>query len=201
MSKPPVTDAQVWSAIQADDPRALRQLFDRYWLMLYKTAYKYTHDEEVSKEIVHDIFLNIWNRRHALQIESFPQYLLTAIRYQYYNRKRLAVSPITLVDDYSKLEGISSVNEVELKQNESDLMALLRSHLSALPKRCQEIFLLSRREHLSNDEIAHQLNISKRTVENQITAALKYLRSAMKNDVILYVAVCLTELGIGSLLK
>lgn len=201
MSKSPVTDAQVWSAIQADDPRALRQLFDRYWLRLYKTAYKYTHDEEVSKEIVHDIFLNIWNRRHALQIESFPQYLLTAIRYQYYNRKRLAVSPITLVDDYSKLEGISSVNEVELKQNESDLMTLLRSHLSALPKRCQEIFLLSRREHLSNDEIAHQLNISKRTVENQITAALKYLRSAMKNDVILYVAVCLTELQIGSLLK
>lgn len=200
MSKLPTTDAQLWSAIQADDAGALRQLFDRYWLRLYKTAYKYTLDEEVSKEIVHDIFLNIWNRRNALQIESFPHFLLTAIRYQYYNRKRLATAPVTLIDDYSKLDHISAVNEGEQKRNESDLMAQLKSHLGALPKRCQEIFLLSRKEHLSNDEIANLLHISKRTVENQITHALKYLRSAMKDDVTLYIVVCLTEFQLHGLL-
>jgi len=178
-----LSDAELWTAIRMDNAHALNLLFDRYWARLFKTAYNLTHDAEVSKEIVHDVFINIWKRRNLLHISSFPHFLLTAIRYQYYNRMRAAKSPIVWVPDYEYHDTVTLRNEAEIRQDESEFILTLKQYLIPLPKRCQEIFLLSRNDHLTNEEIADQLNISKRTVENQITYALKYLRSVIKNTV------------------
>jgi RNA polymerase sigma-70 factor (family 1) len=189
-----LSDAELWTAIRMDNAHALNLLFDRYWARLYKTAYNLTHDTEVSKEIVHDVFLNIWKRRNLLHINSFPHFLLTAIRYQYYNRMRAAQSPIVWVPDYAYHDTVTLRNEAEIRQEEMELTLALKQYLIPLPKRCQEIFLLSRNDHLTNEEIADQLHISKRTVENQITYALKYLRSTLKNTVPAYLAVLIHEL-------
>jgi RNA polymerase sigma factor (sigma-70 family) len=183
-----ITDTELWSSIQSGDPRALQSLLDRYWVRLYKTALKLTRDPEVSKEIVHDVFLNIWERRNKLKIESFPNFMLTAIRYQYYNRTRLAKAPVTLVDNYDKFNNSTIANEGEVRQIELELVNNIRGHILPLPKRCQEIFLMSKTEHLSNSEIADKLQISKRTVENQLSIALQYLRKVLKNNFLLLIA-------------
>ncbi len=180
-----LTDKELWTAIQLNDSRALRLLFERYWVRLYKTAYGLTRDIEVSKEIVHDVFINIWDRRDSLVIDSFPQFLLTAVKYQYYNRCRLARSPIVLVDDYSSVDKNAATNEGESRQIELELVDTLKDNLLPLPKRCREIFLLSRTQYLSNEEIAERLHISKRTVENQISAALHHLKRVLKNELYL----------------
>lgn len=172
---------ELWASIRQDDARAFNLLFDKYWRLLYKTAYSLTRDQEASKEITHDVFLNIWKRRSQLHIDSFPHFLLTAIRYQYYNRMRAAKSPIVLVPDYEKFDRTAYRDEYEGRQAETDLTAAIKEYLTQLPNRCREIFLMSRRDHLSNDEIAHHLNISKRTVENQITYALKLLRQTIRS--------------------
>ena len=95
MHNPLVSDSELWLAVRNDDEHAFSVLFDRYWVRLHKTAFRYLKDPENSEEAVHDVFLSIWNRRRELEIESVPNFLLTAIRYQVYNRMRAARPPVT----------------------------------------------------------------------------------------------------------
>lgn len=177
----PDSDINLWNAICNDDEAAFTVLFDRYWELLYGTSYKYTRDHGLSEEIVHDIFLNIWNRRKELVIISFQNFFLNAIRYQIYNRRRAAKLAIAFVadnvlenDTWERNKGESRIQETELNQE-------LYSYLNELPERCREIFLLSRIESLSNQEISFKLGISKRSVENQIALALKHLKICFKH--------------------
>jgi RNA polymerase sigma-70 factor (family 1) len=178
-----ISDTDLWDAIRMDDELAFTALFDRYWVRLYKTAQTYIKDHEVSEEVVHDVFLNIWERRHVLQIDSFANFLLTAVRYQVYNRIRAAKPPIFL--DYANIPELLDSNAGEQHINEQEFQQELNRHLVQLPKRCQEIFYLSRMSQLSNQEIATKLGISKRSVENQLTVALKHLRTFLKHTAIL----------------
>ena len=180
MRNSPINDSELWLAIRNDDEQAFAMLFDRYWVRLYKTALRYLKDRENSEEIVHDVFLNIWDRRHQLEIESIPSYLLTAIRYQVYNRMRAAKPPLTLVLNDLEMDNLLDYNQGDHRIKNQELLRELNHYLEKLPKRCQEIFYMSRMDNLSNQEIAGRLGISKRTVENQITKALKHLRSCLK---------------------
>jgi RNA polymerase sigma-70 factor (ECF subfamily) len=172
-----LTDSILWNAIHNDDQLAFNQLFDKYWVQVYNTGFRYLKDKAASQEIVHDIFLSLWNRRHELQIESFPAFLLTAARYQIHTRKkekRFIVSHV-VPDD------VIAENEADNHIRQSELYNQLQHILLQLPARCQEIFRLSRFEYLSNDEIAKRLGISKRTVENQLTLALRHVRFHLKD--------------------
>lgn len=174
-----LTDAQLWNAVRAGDQQAFNRLFDRYWTGVYKTAYKYLKDKPASQEIVHDIFLSLWSRRQTLEITSFPAFLLTATRFQVYSRKR--APRIVLAGDESLVPDVPGAGEADLRIRESELHAQLQQLLQQLPQRCREIFNMSRFQYLSNDEIARQLGISKRTVENQLTTALAHLRMNLKD--------------------
>jgi RNA polymerase sigma-70 factor (ECF subfamily) len=77
------------------------------------------------------------------------------------------------------------MNDGELNIHYQDLEKSVDKELEELPRRCKEIFTLSRREQLSNDEIAIRLDISKRTVENQLTHALRHLRLSMRHFLII----------------
>lgn len=182
MPKKLLTDAELWDAIVMDDSHAFTMLFERYWSKLYATAYGYLKDAETCEEIVHDIFLTIWDRRKQLQIESFQNYLISSARYIVYKKQRaIKNSPLQLVEAYSEIENPACNNTGDENIVYLELQDELDLYLMKLPKRCREIFTMSRRDHLSNDEIARQLNISKRSVENQITHALKFLRVSMKD--------------------
>jgi RNA polymerase sigma-70 factor (ECF subfamily) len=181
MLKVPLSDAELWNAIRCDDESAFNALFDRYWVRLYKAAVRYLKDHEASEEVVHDVFLNIWQRRYHLEIESIPGFLLTAIRYQVYNRARSAKSPVVLTEVDIAINELLEHNSGENRIKDEELQQELDQYLHQLPKRCQEIFYMSRVNQLTNQEIAGRLGISKRTVENQITAALKHLRVCFKH--------------------
>jgi len=175
-----ISDSELWLAVRNDDEHAFAMLFDRYWVRLYKTALRYLKDRENSEEAVHDVFLNIWSRRCQLEIESVPNFLLSAIRYQVYNRMRASKPPVTLVLNDLEMGYLPDYNQSDHRIKNQELLLELSHYLEKLPKRCQEIFYLSRMDNLSNQEIAGRLGISKRTVENQITMALKHLRSCFR---------------------
>ncbi|UOE47212.1 RNA polymerase sigma-70 factor [Mucilaginibacter sp. SMC90] len=175
-----LTDHELWNAVRQNDELAFTALFDRYWVRLYKLAKSYLKNQEISEELVHDIFLNIWNRRQTLEIDSFQTFMLTAARYQVYNRMRAAKPPRLILGDTHPVNEPFQNNEGEDHLIEQELQLQLQQYLVQLPKRCQEIFYLSRVKNLSNQEIADSFGVSKRTVENQITLALKHLRSCMK---------------------
>ena len=187
MIKPVLSDSELWQAIKLDDKKAFDVLFERYWSAMYTSAYNFLRDSELSAEIVHDIFLNIWQKRKDFQIISLKNYLTSSTRYHVYKcLKERKASAIVYVENYNDEISINQENEGEEKFNSISLESAIQDYLLQLPKRCREIFLLSRMQHMTNDEIAAHFNISKRTVENQITIALKFLRGHLKEIALLF---------------
>lgn len=182
MTKAQPSDSELWKLIQLDNNKAFDLLFNRYWSAVYTTSFTYLKDQEACTELVHDIFLNIWRNRHNLEVTSFKNYLTTASRYQVYKLiKRGKLNPIVLVEEYDALPDSGYVvNQGEEKIRYQEMETSIELVLAKLPKKCKEIFMLSRFDNLSNQEIADKLGISKRTVENQITIALKALRISIK---------------------
>jgi RNA polymerase sigma-70 factor (family 1) len=195
MLKNNLTDSELLEAIITDDEKAFNQLFERYWSKVYTMAFKYVKDQESCLEITHDIFLNIWNKRHELHIKSFKSYVITAASYHGIRKKQtLKAIPINYVENYDYTENTAHLNnqrvavnfgEATFYKNELDLKV---DHLlNDLPKRCREIYTMSRKENLSITEIADRLQISRRTVENQLSSALKHLRTSLKYIALLVV--------------
>ncbi|MGJ1432539.1 RNA polymerase sigma factor [Sphingobacterium spiritivorum] len=180
------TDQELWFSIQTQDCQSsFALLFDRYWSLLFRTAFSYLKDKEQSEEITHDIFFNIWNKRHQLQITSFPAYLHASARYHVYKYIRnKEKSRLQFTDDLSAISHDTNYNIAIDKLESEELDITLRNILSKLPKRCQEIFIMSRFENLKNEEIAEKLQISQRTVENQITIALRHIREHLHKAII-----------------
>ncbi|MBB2147909.1 RNA polymerase sigma factor [Pedobacter gandavensis] len=176
------SDQELWGAIQQDNSKAFDLLFERYWEKIYSTCYGYLKNEEACKEIVHNIFLDIWQKRETLEVISFKHYLTSAARYQVYKViRKEKLNPIQLIEDYSLVPHLDWVrNQGEEKMRDEEIGRNLEEVLNTLPKRCKEVFVLSRMKNFTNDEIACKLGISKRSVENQLTQALKVLRLALK---------------------
>ncbi|WP_022826196.1 RNA polymerase sigma factor [Hymenobacter norwichensis] len=184
----PATDTGLWEAIQRDDVGAFEVLYQRYWQRMFAVAYVQLSSREACEEIVHDIFLRLWTERHRLQIEYFPAYLAAATRYHVGRYQRAArARPLRYADSPETLSSRADYNLGETRLLDLDLEKRLAAALGQLPRRCQQIFLLSRVQQFSNDEISQQLHISRRSVENQLTAALRHLRVLFKSFVFLLI--------------
>jgi RNA polymerase sigma-70 factor (family 1) len=188
-----VTDSELFEAITLDNEKAFNQLFERHWFKVFSVAYRYVKDEESALETTHDIFLNIWEKRHQLHINTFKNYIVTAASYHGIRKRQTAGTTIVqYVEDYNCAENetdLRAQNQGELNINEQEINKTIEILLHNLPKRCREIYCMSRHDNLSVTEIAEQLGISKRTVENQLTTALKHLRTSLKNVIIILIMI------------
>jgi len=183
-----LSDKILLNLMREGDSVSFNTLFDRYWEMLYSTVFSVCSDREVCSEIVHDIFLNLWLKREKLQIESFKAYILASARYHVYRHVKNAKKNSLEYRQDLEYSTYSAMNDGELNIRYQDLEKSVDRELEELPRRCKEIFTLSRREQLSNDEIAARLDISKRTVENQLTHALRHLRLSMRHFLVILFA-------------
>lgn len=181
-------DALLLEAVYNNDEKAFNLLFERHWSKVYTAVFKYVKDREACLDITHDIFLNIWNKRHELNIRSFNSYVITAGSYHGIRKRQcMKASPLMYVEDYEYTEATeyanchrADFNGGEMSIDLCELNLEVDNLLNDLPKRCRQIYTMSRKENLSISEISDQLNISKRTVENQLTNALKHLRTCLK---------------------
>lgn len=175
------SDTDLWLSIRNDDGQAFDVLFKRYWLRLYKIALRQLKNEETSLEIVHDVFVSLWIRRKNLEINSLQNFLLTSIKYQIYKRLKPRKHNIVYMAEVFENNSSTELNLGDLEIQSNELEQKLNSYLNQLPSRCHQIFHLSRIEHISNKEIAERLGITQKSVENQLTTALKHLRHAFKD--------------------
>jgi RNA polymerase sigma-70 factor (family 1) len=177
------SEKELWHAIKMGDQLAFKIVFKRYFPTLLATAKHYLNDESSCENVVQEIFLTIWLKKEHLEINDFKTYLKAATRYQVYKvmRDAKAASHIIFTADELGDGSIHLVNQGEEWFHASALKAQIKAYLLLLPKRCREIYMMSREEELSNREIAEKLQISKRTVENQLTTALHHLRTNIKN--------------------
>lgn len=165
-------DILLLKRIRSGDEIAFKYLFDTYFTSLCRFMYVYINDKPTIEESVLDIFVYVWENRDTLQIQlSFKAYLFQAARNKALNMLRQKKQIISL-DEVDK--DIMDINESSLEEEE--LYHLIQAAISELPEKCREIFLLSRNESLTNKEISEKLNISTKTIEAQITKALKRIK-------------------------
>ena len=188
------TDTALWEAVQQGDTAAFAALYERYWRRLFTAAYARLPDRTDCEDIVHDIFLTLWTERSRLAISNLPAYLAAAVRYQAVRYQQLATTgALRYNESLETLSQGAAFNGGETKLLGLDLEGRLAAALSQLPQRCREIFLLSRVQHYSNDEIATQLRISRRSVENQLTTALRHLRLTLKSLLVIWLIIHATS--------
>jgi RNA polymerase sigma-70 factor (ECF subfamily) len=132
-----------------------------------------------AKEIVQDVFINLWNKRETISSDkSVKSYLFTSVKNRCFNfirdnkKFRSSVLDIDIADYEAPYENDSFSG--------SELQAKIDNAINKLPENCREVFKLSRIEELKYKEIADKLNISVKTVEAQMSKALKVLRVELK---------------------
>ncbi|WP_310588008.1 RNA polymerase sigma-70 factor [Runella sp. SP2] len=174
-----LSDTQILIAIREGDERVFEQVFRKYYGGLCTYGRSILRDEEESEEIVQNVFVGIWEKRAELEItQSLKSYLYRAVHNHCLNRiKHQKVrdehQQYTL---YSQEEAYESVSQTVYK---NELESELAKAIGKLPEQCRVIFKLSRFEELRYQEIADQLGLSVKTVENQIGKALKILRTEL----------------------
>ena len=167
--------------IQQGDRKAFQKLFDLLWKSLYVYAQSVVMDEEVAKDLVQEVWIDYWKRCKSIQNIDIESYLRKAVRYKVYNYlrgRKFNTVQIEVIEDLLTDE-IAIDDPATLQENFFTTQSKLNNVLKSLPQRCREIFCLSREEGMTNTEIAIHYGISKRTVENQITFALKKLREVL----------------------
>ncbi len=166
--------------LRAGRESAFSWLFKEYYRPLTVYAFKYISDMESAREIVQDLFVYLYeNRKTILITGSLKSYLYHSVRNRSLNLVR---KEQTRRKHMAQLQGERhSSDDPESMIRETEMEHQVFLIISALPPQCRRVFLLSREKGLSNGEIAGQLEISKRTVEKQISNALKAIRSGISD--------------------
>lgn len=178
------TDASLWQMVRHHNFRAFDELYQRYWSKLYFSAYKVIKNQQASEDIIQEVFTQLWMKRKETSITSMSSYLYGMVRNQVFNYLRNGNIARGHLD---RIHQVSFVEQTEQTVHFNETQEIYLKSVASLPTRCREVFQLSRNEHLSNKEIAARLNISPKTVEHQISKALKLLRIALNETILLMI--------------
>ncbi len=158
---------------------AYRQLFDQYYQKLVVFAYKYLEDLESARDIVQEFYLYLYESRHSISIQtSLKSYLYSAVK----NRCLNQVKHEQVKEKHrnmSRSEANVSDPDLEEIMDAVELEARVYEIVSKLPEKCRQIYIMSRVDGKRNRDIADELNLSVRTVETQISKALKFLKNSL----------------------
>jgi RNA polymerase sigma-70 factor (ECF subfamily) len=161
--------------LKEGDNLAYTSLVNLYSRRLFAYAVSLSGDYSLAKDIVQEVFLKTFEHRHKLNPDySIDGFLYRSTYNQFINTYHKKKSLLKIHDDYVKY-----LNQIIEDDNDSDFdhrILKITKCIEKLPKKCKEIFLLSKKDGLTNKEISEILNISIKTVESQITIAFKQLR-------------------------
>jgi RNA polymerase sigma-70 factor (ECF subfamily) len=152
--------------------------FKRFYLEFFSRAVDFAayfvRDESAARDVVNDVFLAIWENDQVAFDSSSKSYLFRAVKNRSINYLK---KQGRMVDERSADE--PHVNTTEELQDFQEAAQKVKKAIDQLPSRCRQVFLLKRYSGLSNQEVADLLSISHKTVENQMTRALKHLKNKL----------------------
>ena len=155
-------------------------LFRSQYGAIARYANKIVRNSMVAEEIAQEVFLYIWEKRSQIVITgSLSGYLFSATKNKCINWLKSELPKIQATSDITETDIMEKVSTVD-KDREQEIKNLVSQAVAALPTKCREIFVLSRYGGLTYEEIAEELDLSKKTVENQMGIALRKLRETLK---------------------
>lgn len=190
-------EPDLFSRISDNDEKAFMSFFDSYFFKVYQFIFKFIKEKTESEDLAQIVFIKIWEKRTFLkEVKSVDGYVFTIAH--------------RIVIDHFRLSSTKNNNLItNLNNNETSTSTLtsddlLKSHefekiynnaIDSLPPKRKEIFILSRHFGFSNKQIADRLGISVKTVENQMTSALFYLKNCfIQADFFLFIIFCIIYL-------
>ena len=170
-----LSDQELVVLLKRDSDKAVRAIFEQYYELICLRINRMIKNKVQTEDLAQELFLDLWRKRKTIEIKgSLKAYLSVAARNKTLNwiksNKNYNYNSIDNVDQSTNDQGPQKLMELE------EMKVHIDDAINLLPEKCKIVFILSRFEQLSYKEIAKNLDISPKTVENQISKALKLLR-------------------------
>ncbi|WP_367866050.1 RNA polymerase sigma factor [Pedobacter sp. WC2423] len=173
------TDLDLTGLLKSGDQHAFAEIYNRYKFVLYNHAWNKLKSREEARDLIQEVFSMIWDKREVLQIgQNLSGYLYTCVHNQFINRVVHQTVKNKYIDSIKQYIERGVVYTDHLVR-ENMLKEIIDREIDSLPPRMKEVFILSRRQHLSHKEIAKMMNTTEQTVKKQMVYALKILRKKL----------------------
>ncbi len=182
--EPLLHDQQLLTRMAVDDKAAFSEIYVKYWEELFDAAYKRLKNTNQSEDIVQDLFVKLWIKRVSLKIGNLSAYLHTAVKYAVYNYVQRDLVAESFYEPFETISEFATVHDTSILKEE--IVLLIDSYIKTLPKNRKKVFILYFREEYDIQQIAAEMGISPKTVQNHISIALRGLRSTKISFIILY---------------
>ena len=190
----PVEERQLIIELKDGNHHSFKELYATYAPKLFAFSRKYLQSQEDAEEIVQEVFLRIWEKRQNIdENQSFSSYVIQAAKHRIFNGFRKKVNEQAYLDFLMHADNPSS-KFTEMDVNYREIKMKAEKVIGMMPSKRQEIFRLSRESGLKNREIAEKLQISIKTVENQMGQALKFLKDELSEFKLLILLLLFTQL-------
>ena len=187
------SDNEILQELSKKNQAVFDALYKEYYKKLFILSFKYTRNQELAEEVVHDIFLKIWNQAGSLHVtQSLGSYLSKAVVNASLN---LLKSQKRELGNYTRYE-VEFSNDTD-DNNEAEVLEQkllnIEQAISQLPVQCKKVLLMSKYEKLKQQEISNRLNISIKTVKNHLTYAFKKIRETIGETRIIIMALVIIQ--------
>lgn len=183
------SDTDLLKLFQKGDAIAYREIYDRYWQLLFRFSRKLMQDNSIAEDIVQDIFTVLWVKREQLDL-NMP---LAAYLYKLTRNKILDVIRHSKVESryIEHLQQVIQINNQLPDQLyiERELYDQIEQEIKNLPEKMRIIFEMSRKDFKSNKEIADELGISQQTVKNQVSNAIRTLKGKIGDSINIFLII------------
>jgi RNA polymerase sigma-70 factor, Bacteroides expansion family 1 len=171
-----LSDTELVALLNKSDQLAYTEIFERYKQLLYRHAFRILNDHEVVNDIIQELFLAIWQKRETLVIHSsLTAYLFQSVRNRIFDwiaHQRVESKYLQSIHDFAEKAGFITDETIRARE----LNRIIEKEIASLPPKMRTVFDLSRETDLTYKEIGEQLNISDKTVKQQVYNAVKILR-------------------------
>jgi RNA polymerase sigma factor (sigma-70 family) len=178
-------DLNLWTAFIQGDREAFNKLYEHSIDLLYSFGLKYTNDEDLVKDCIHDLFLDLYKYRKSLSMEvSVKFYLFASLKRKICST--LKKGSLIVASDSANLSFhicFSAEDTLINYEHQKELLSKLQKELNRLPERQKEVLFLRFNSELNYEEIAVLMNISEATCRTLVYRAVKQLRLKMENTV------------------
>jgi RNA polymerase sigma-70 factor (family 1) len=175
-----LSDVELLNLLRESDHAAYTEIYNRYFYLMYTHAYKKLRDEEQAKDVIQDLFANLWFKREfELKTNRLGGYLYTSVRnkvFDLFAREQVKEKYLDSMESYFALNKSISA---DYRIREKELKAYIEKEIQKLPPKMKLIFELSRKEQLSHQEIAERLETTRDNVSTQLTTALRRLKTKL----------------------